>query len=135
MSWRTSSSQPARTRAQNADPTRTAALILIAHLGHMLGVDALQEASRVLQLEFRIVGFDAKEKLVVGSLLEPRYVEQRMMRLRQFVHRQHAKNGKKRSAQHGQLERDRNERRPAVQRTSADVQGIGRSVHPKLEEK
>src|SRR5215467_7953172 len=67
MSWRTSSSQPASASAQQAARIRRDALIFIAHLGHVLGVDALEKTRRLLQMEFRIVGFDTQEKLVIRS--------------------------------------------------------------------
>ena len=51
-------------------------------------------------------------------------IENRMIRLRQLVQRQHADHGKDGGAKNGQFERDRNERRPTVQRAAANVDGI-----------
>src|SRR5262245_1294441 len=90
MSWRIASSQPASASAHNAAPINTDALIFIAHLGDVLGIDALQKTRRLFQVKLRIVRFNAQEKFVVRSALKPLHIKQRMVRLRQFVQRQHS---------------------------------------------
>src|SRR5262252_5848769 len=67
MSCRTNSSQPESASVQSAAKTSVDALILIAHLGDVLGVDALQETRCLFQVEFRIVGLDAQKEFVVRS--------------------------------------------------------------------
>src|ERR1700747_631800 len=57
------------------------------------------------------------------------------MWLRQAIQGQHAKDRRQRRAQNGELERDRNKRRPTVQGASCDIQRIGIDVAPVLKEK
>src|SRR5215467_2162277 len=101
----------------------------------MLGVDALKKAGGFGQTELRIMRFDTQKELVVGSPLESRDVEQRMMRFRKLVECQHPENRERRSAQYRQLECDGNKCRPAVQRAATNVHRIRDCVNPKLEEK
>src|SRR6516225_5522020 len=124
MSWRKASAQPPTARTPSAVPVNQSALILIMHLSHMLGVDALQETRRLFQVKLRVMRQDAQKEPVVRGALEPLNVKQRVMRLRQPVQCQHAEYGKARGAQNRQLERDRNKCRPAVQRTTTDVHRI-----------
>src|SRR5215831_3272477 len=103
MSWRIMFSlQPARLNAQ-ATPRMNATLIFIAHLGDVLGIDALQEPGGFHQMEFMVMRFDPQEEAVAGSVLEALDVEERMMRLRQPIQRQHAEDGEGRRAKHGQF--------------------------------
>src|SRR5947209_6926396 len=58
-----------------------------------------------------------------------------MMRHGQRIERQHSQHGKDRGAEHGELERYRNEHGPAIERAAADVLGIADCGHPVLHEK
>src|SRR5215470_19694680 len=124
MSWRSIISlQPTRASA-NATPRVKVALIFIAHLSDVLGIEALQEAGGLCQMELWIMRLDAQEKLVARGVLKALDVKQWVMRLRQSVKREHAEDCESGSAKHGQLESHRNERRPAVEGPAADVQRI-----------
>src|SRR5450432_2549179 len=136
--------QPASSRTQAAPQSAASerememvrTVLVIKHLGHVMRIDALQESRGVRKIEFLVAGLDAQKELVAGGVLgETLDVEQRMMRLRQAVQRQHAENRGKRRAQHGQFESDRNEGRPAIQGASRDVERIGVDVAPILEKK
>src|SRR5215475_268517 len=99
MSWRSNSSlQPARTKPQatSKTPRVNEALIFIAHLGHEFGADPFEELCGIGQIEFRVGSFDTEKETVVGGLLEARHREERAMRLRKFVQRQHSEHGKRR---------------------------------------
>ena len=88
------------------------------------GFSASRNTRVVLQVELRIARLDAKEKTVARSQSESRHVEYRMIRRRQAVHQQHPEDGRDRREQHGQFKRDGNERRPAIERPAADIDGI-----------
>ena len=64
-----------------------------------------------------------KNRSCAGAI-ELRDGEQRVMRPRQAVHRQHAEHCRQRGEQHRHLEDHRNERRPAVERPAAHVERI-----------
>ena len=61
-------------------------------------------------------------------------VEDRVIRLREAVQREHAQDRGQRRAQNRAFEGDGNERRPAVQRLSSDVQRIRHRRHPELQQ-
>src|SRR5215475_5906899 len=136
MSCRSSSAlQPARRRQQAARRNSRVmeALILIAHLGHSFCVDALQKLRRAGKVELLVARLDAEEESVIRGALETRHIKERAMRLGQFVQRKHAKHGKRRGAQNGEFECDRNERGPAVEGAASNIQRIIDNVHPVLE--
>src|SRR5260370_10613006 len=91
----------------------------------MVGVQFLENARALRQMEFRIVGLDANKKTVRRRVSKPGHVENRMMRLGQFVEREHAENRGERGAENRQLKSDGNEGRPAIERAAADVHGKG----------
>src|SRR5713226_4897910 len=130
-------SQPARNIMQLAAaiPQIPRARLFIEHLGHMLRVNRLQEPGSLRQIKLGIGGFDAYEKAVRRGVAKPLGIENRVMRLRQPIQRQHAKYGESALSENGQLKRDGNERRPAIQGPAADIHGIANEVYPKLEEK
>src|SRR5205814_7905450 len=90
ISCRKAISQPVSAIAHSAVAKKPYALIFIAHLGHVLRVNALQKSRRLLQMEIRIMRFDAQKEFIRGSSLEPLHIEERVMRLRQSIQRQHA---------------------------------------------
>src|SRR6266540_3309777 len=62
------------------------------HIGHPLGPQALQEPARLGAIELRVVGLDTQEEAIArGMRGELRHVEDRMVRFRQAVQRQHPK--------------------------------------------
>src|SRR3974390_754952 len=102
MSWRSVWSQPASIRTHAA--TRSEDLFFIRHLGHMHRTLFLQKPCASRHIEFRIACLDAKEKPIRRGVRESLDVEDRMMRLRKFVQRDHADHGENRRPQHCQLE-------------------------------
>ncbi len=94
---------------------------VIGHLGDMVSVNFLEDARAFLQTEFRILGLDTNKKTVGGGMREAVNIEDRMVRLGQFVEGEHTENRGQRRAENRQLKGDRNERGPAIEGTAADV--------------
>src|SRR5262245_42708462 len=113
---------------------RGKALRLVSNDRHLFGLERFQKTARLGQIEFLVSRFDAQEKPVAARERESRYVEHRVIRLRQAVERQHAEHGGQRCAENRALEGHRNKRRPTVQRLSADVERIRDRRHPVLQE-
>ena len=86
-------------------------------------------------IKFRIFRFDYQEETVAGRQREIRRVENRMVRLRQLVKRQHAQHRRERRRQYGAFKGDRNEGRPTVEGLAADNDWIVDHFHPVLHEK
>ena len=63
----------------------------------------------------RVAGLEAEEEPVARRQREARHVEDRVMRPGQSVEPEHAEDRRQRREQHGHLERDRDERRPAIE--------------------
>src|SRR5260370_39964604 len=101
----------------------------------MVGVHFAETARAFRQMEFRILRLDANKKTVRRRVSKPGHVETRMMRLGQFVEREHAENRGERGAENRHLKSDGNEGRPAIERAAADVHGIGGCGPPTPEEK
>jgi len=57
-------------------------------------------------MKFRVAGFNANKEAVRGRMREAMHVENRMVRLRQLVQREHAKHCRDRRAENGQLKGD-----------------------------
>src|SRR5262245_13157408 len=89
--------------------------------GHLTRVERLEKVTRGLQIEVRIGLLDAEEEPVAAREREAGHVEDRVVRLRQPVERQHAQHRRQRGDENRALEGDRDERRPAVKRLPADV--------------
>src|SRR5215472_2088278 len=132
MSWRSVFifSQPAIPSPHSAATARREGLFLILHLVDMFGVEALQEFRSLHKIELRIPRLDAQKEFVGRRLSKSLHVKHWMIWLRQLVQREHTDDRKYRSAQHGQLERHRDKRRPAVQRSAANIHWIGNRRHP-----
>src|SRR5713101_40540 len=109
--------QPPSARRSRAAPeaAETRAALLIVHLDDIVRMKAFEKLRGLHAVEFRVARLDAEEKTVVGGEAEPRHIENRMMRLRQLVQREHAQDGKESRAEDGALKRDRDERRPAIE--------------------
>ena len=101
----------------------------------MMRVNFLEQPRAFFQMEVGVLGLDANEKAVRRRVRESRNVENRMIRLRQFVQREHAENRGERCPENGQLKGDGNKSRPAIERTSSNILGIGDRRDPVLEEK
>src|SRR3954447_964842 len=93
----------------------------------------LQKAGGRVEIEARVRRLYAQEEAVCRRTRERRHVEHRVIRLRQLVERPHGDERRQRRAEHRGFEGDRNELRPAVERTAADVQWIGDRLRPVLE--
>src|SRR3984893_1803922 len=128
--------QPATQKSEAASTARKSKVLVIFDLDDMRGVKTVEKARRFGEIEFRIARFDAQKKTVAGGVLdETVHIEERMMRAREPVQRQHAKNGGECGAEHGQFKGDGNEGGPTVQRASAHVERICEDADPILKEK
>src|ERR1051325_6949841 len=85
-------------------------------------------------LELRIFRFDDQKETVARRQREVRRIKNRMIRLRQFIQRQHAEHREKSRHQHRAFESDRYERRPTIEWFTADVDWIVDHFHPVLHE-
>jgi len=65
---------------------------------------------------------------------ETMHVENRMIRLGQFVEGEHTENRSERRSENGQLKGDGNKSRPAIEGTAPDVQRVGARHSPVLKE-
>src|SRR5437763_3183288 len=95
---------------------------LIRHLPHMIRAQLFQELARIRRIKLFVDALHAKIKLVARSVLEFHDVEQRMIRLRQSIQREHADYRRDRCGQDRALVRRHDECRPRSQRTSRDIQ-------------
>ena len=95
----------------------------------------LQKSRGIREVKFFVAGLDADEKAIRRGMRETVGIENRMMRLRQTVEREHAEHRGERSEKNGHLKRDWNEGWPAIERTSGDIQRISVNIHPVLEAK
>ena len=99
-------------------------------------VRKLSRNRRVASLvEFRIGRFDAQKKSISLASWKRSHVENRMIGHRQTVERQQPENRGEPRHEYRQLESDRDEDRPAVQRAPADVQRIVDHRNPILQVK
>src|ERR1700683_228693 len=73
------------------------------------------------QIEFLVSRFHHQEKTVFRRQRKSRNVENWVIRCRQPIHSQHAKNRAKRSSENRQLKRNRYPSRPTVVRLAADI--------------
>src|SRR6185295_14621142 len=84
--------------------------ISVRNGGDLPRIERLEEPARRLEIELRIGRFDAEEEAVAARQREARHVEDRVVRLRQAVEREHAQHRRERRAENGALERHRHER-------------------------
>src|SRR5258707_15667398 len=87
-------------------------LSLIRDSGHLPRVQRFKEPARRFEVELRILRLDAEEETVAAGQREARQVEDRVIRHRQPVQREHAEHARQRRREDGALEGDRDERRP-----------------------
>src|SRR6266849_4779783 len=99
MSWRIYSHPAPKTRQATVQAaTRKREVSVIRHLGDMVRVDVLENTSDFLQMKLRILGLDTNKKTVRRRVREAVHVEDRVVRLGQFVQGKHAENRGKRCA-------------------------------------
>src|SRR5476649_1165778 len=96
-------------------------------------VQRFEEVARRFDVELGILRLDAEEEPVTAGQREPRQVEDRVIRHRQAVEREHAEDARQRGRENRALEGDRDERRPAVQRLAADVERVRDDRRPVLQ--
>src|SRR5271167_456909 len=116
-------------------PSTMREVLVIMHLGNVMRVKPLQKTCGIRKVKFFVAGLNADEEAVRRGMRETVRIENRMVRLRQPVEREHSKHSGERSKENGHLKRDRNERRPAIQRAPGDIHRIGVDVYPVLEAK
>src|ERR1700675_3336601 len=122
----------ARSATQKAKCVSRALIIL--HLGDVLRVERLQKSRGFCQMKLGIARLYADvEAVAAGTLRETTDVENRVMRARQAVESNHAEDGAERSAEYGEFEGDRDERRPAVKRAPGNVHRVADNVDPIFE--
>src|SRR5580704_7744417 len=85
-------------------------------------LQGFQKLRRLDQIEFLVSRFYHQKKTVFRRQRKSRNIKNRMIRRRQPVHSEHAKNRAKRSSENGQLKRNRYPRGPAVVRLAANIQ-------------
>src|SRR3954447_19447537 len=67
---------------------------LVRDSGHLPRLERFQEVARRVDVELRIRRFDAEKEPVAAGEREPRQVEDRVIRLRQTVEREHAEHAR-----------------------------------------
>src|SRR4029077_13407773 len=82
---------------------------LVRNCRDLTRAEGRQELARSFEVEFRVGGLDAEEKPVPARQRETRYVEHRVIRLRQAVQRQHAQHRGERGDENRALEGHRDE--------------------------
>src|SRR5262245_38693643 len=73
---------------------RGKALRLVSNDRHLSRLERFQKTARLREIELLVPRFDAQERPVAAGQRESRHVENRMIRLRQAVERQHAQHGR-----------------------------------------
>src|SRR5208282_2589645 len=96
-------------------PRRKREALVIVHLGNVMCREPLQEARGFREIKLFVAGLNADEETVRRRMAEAMRIEDRVMRLRQPVKREHSKHGEERSTENGQLKCDGDEGRPAIE--------------------
>src|SRR5207244_9258962 len=84
--------------------------------------ERFEKAASSLEIELRVLCFDAQEEPVSAGQGEARHVEHRVIRHRQSVESEHSKDSRQRSGQDRAFKGHRDKRRPAVVRLPADIE-------------
>ncbi len=98
-------------------------------------IQTFEKRLSACQIEFLVALLHHQEESVFRRQREARDIEDRMIRRRQAVHREHSENGAQSRAEYGELKGNRNECRPAIMRLAADVQRIADHIRVVLHEK
>src|SRR4051812_27534003 len=77
-------------------------------IGHLVWVQALQKAHRLVVIELGVVSFDDQKEAVACRQRKARIVEDRMIRLRQLVQGEHAEDSRKGGGQDSAFKSNRN---------------------------
>src|SRR5438034_205640 len=93
------------------------------HITNIHRLKSLQELHRFVMFKFRILRFNHQKETVTRRQRKVWGVEDRMIRLRQLIQRQHPEYRGKRRHQHRAFKRNRNERRPTIKWFAADIDG------------
>src|SRR5689334_24323365 len=94
----------------------------------------LQQVRHLSVVKLRIVCLHREEEPIASGERKTRYVENRMIWLRQLVQHEHSQHRRKRRKQHRHFKSDRNESRPTVVRLAAHVDRIVDHFDPVLHE-
>src|SRR6266849_2491282 len=131
-------SKKAEARRQKADVANSRQLVLPSascllpssprNIVDLPWPETFEELVDLIELEFRIARLDDEEELIARRLRESLDVEDRVIRHRQSVEAEHAEHRAECSEKNHALERDRDPRRPAVERLAADVHRIADHV-------
>src|SRR5579872_733455 len=114
-----SSRQPAKVNKSNA-PIEMANLFF--NFSHLFGIEFLQKLPGLDEIEFGIIGFNAKKETVHRcARRKRRHVEHWMIRHGELVHRKHSDHGTEGCQQDGAFESNWYESRPAHKRSPANV--------------
>src|SRR6059036_2349608 len=119
MSWRQAGA--ARSRTMTAAARARARLASVFDIEHPARAQALEEDPRRCRVELRVLRLDAEEVTVAARQGEVRHVEHRVVGRRQAVQDEHPEDREDPGDQDGQLEGDRDERRPRIVRPPANV--------------
>src|SRR5437773_1902406 len=103
------------------------------HITNISRFQTLQKPHCFVMIELRILRFDHQKETVARRQRKVRRVENRMVRLRQLVQRQHAEHCRERRDQDRAFEGDRDESRPTVEWLAAHVNWIVDHFRPILE--
>src|SRR6516225_3308517 len=91
---------------------------------HSYRIQLLKKRFRLFQIKLRIRCFDTEEEGIICRERELRHCENRMMRLRKPIQRQHPEHSEEAREQDRQLERDDNEGGPAMKRPPSNVDRV-----------
>src|SRR5579862_4362108 len=95
------------THAMAMPETAPAMKILFLNFSHLFRVQPFQEVASFPQIEFRVIGLDTQKESIDGGAFGKGWdVKNRVIRHRQFVHRQHAESGTERCQQNSAFKRD-----------------------------
>src|SRR6266704_987327 len=101
----------------------------------MMRMKTLEKARGIRKMKLRVASLNAKKEAVRRCMREAMHIENRMVRLWQFVEGQHAEYRGDRCTENREFECDRNKGRPAIERAAADVHRISDRGDPILKTK
>src|SRR5689334_177990 len=106
--------QPSETSPSSTSAPSDAPEALVRNGRNLPWAERFEEPARPFQIELRVARFDAQEEAVAARQREPRYVEHRVIGLREAVEREHSENRRQRGHEDRAFEGDGDERGPAV---------------------
>src|SRR5215472_7435059 len=105
MSWRQPTSTRRKLRTTNLELRTFARGALVLNFHHLSRMKTREEGAGRVEVELGVARFDDEEELVLARAIEVRRVEDRMIRPRQAIQREHADDGGERPEQDRGLER------------------------------